>query len=62
MVAGEALRVLFCAHPLERATPEPAYDAEVAATRTLGTDHALVRIEPLIERGEPLASGVVYSD
>lgn len=56
MLPGRPLRVLFCAHPLERATPEPAYDAEVAATRALGIDHALVRIEPLLERGDAAAT------
>jgi hypothetical protein len=47
-----SLRVLFCAHPLERGTPDPVYDAEVAATCALGIDHALVRIEPLIQRDD----------
>jgi hypothetical protein len=50
------LRVIFCAHPLERGAPDPSYEDEVTATAALGIPHALLRIEPLLERGDVAAS------
>jgi hypothetical protein len=50
------LRVLFCAHPLERGVPDPSYDDEVTATVELGIPHALLGIEALLERGDAAAS------
>ncbi len=50
------IRVLFCAHPFERGAVDPEYDPELRACRTLGIQHALVRIEPLLERGDAAAA------
>jgi hypothetical protein len=47
-----SLRVIFCAHPLERGAPDPAYEEEVAAANSVAIPHALLRIEPLVERGD----------
>jgi hypothetical protein len=46
------LRILFCAHPFERAAVDPEFDSERIACSNLGIPHALVRLEPLLERGD----------
>lgn len=45
-------RVLFCAHPLQRGAPDPVYAEEAAAATACGLSHALLRIEPLVERAD----------
>lgn len=50
------LRVLFPAHPLERGQPDPSYEEEAAAVEGLGLARAIVRIEPLLERGDAQAA------
>jgi hypothetical protein len=50
------LRVVFCAHPLDRSAVDPDYDSEAAAVNELGLQYALVRVEPLIQRGDAAAA------
>jgi hypothetical protein len=51
-----SVRVLFCAHPLERGAPDPSYAEEAAASDAAGLARALLRIEPLVDRGDALTA------
>lgn len=50
------LRILFPAHPLERREPDPSYCDEAGAVDELGLARAVIRVEPLLERGDVQAA------
>jgi hypothetical protein len=50
------LHVVFCAHPLERGAADPVYADEARAAALLGLGRDLLRIEPLVERGDAAAA------
>lgn len=44
------MRIIFCADYWNALAPDPAYEAEVAATRELGIAHSLINFEALVEQ------------
>jgi hypothetical protein len=44
--------LLYCADPLSRRRPDGAYTTEVAAAQAAGLEHALIRLEALVDEGD----------
>ncbi len=47
------MRFLFCSDPWNPRSPDPAYEAELAAVKKLGVDYALIDFEALVEQRNP---------
>lgn len=56
MAGTTPLRVLFCAHPFERAGVDPDFAAEARACAGRGFAQALLRIDPLLQAGDAAAA------